>query len=80
MVKNLSCVSDGSLKRFPHTFTTDNYLTTALLLPYNLKGGALVNLWDGYQICNLREVVRQLLGICEAVVKKKSGSCQAIFR
>ena len=24
MVKNLSCVSYGSLKRFPHTFTTDS--------------------------------------------------------
>ena len=23
MVKNLSCVSYGSLKRFPHTFTTE---------------------------------------------------------
>ena len=24
MVKNLSCVSHGSLKRFPHTFTSLN--------------------------------------------------------
>ena len=26
MVKKLSCVSCGSLKRFPHTFTNSTYL------------------------------------------------------
>ena len=26
MIKKLSCVSHGSLKRFPHTFTTDNHI------------------------------------------------------
>ena len=31
MVKNLSCVSCGSLKRFPHTFTTAMYLLLFLL-------------------------------------------------
>ena len=31
MIKNLSCVSVGSLKRFPHTFTTlrQNYMIHA---------------------------------------------------
>ena len=28
MVKNLSCVSVGSMKRFPHTFTKVTYSTT----------------------------------------------------
>ena len=27
MVKNLSCVSCGGLKRFPHTFTTDTHIS-----------------------------------------------------
>ena len=26
MVKKVACVSCGSLKRFPHTFTTDNHI------------------------------------------------------
>ena len=30
MVKKLSCVSNGSLKRFPHTFTTVTELLTDL--------------------------------------------------
>ena len=32
MVKKLSCVSNGSLKRFPHTFTTDKESTQVVLL------------------------------------------------
>ena len=31
MVKKLSCVSCGSLKRFPHTYTTVSYLLHNLL-------------------------------------------------
>ena len=27
MVKNLSCASHGSLKRFPHKFTTDSVVS-----------------------------------------------------
>ena len=32
MVKNLSCVSYGSLKRFPHTFTNDSLDAIQLLV------------------------------------------------
>ena len=38
MVKKLSCVSYGSLKRFPHTFTniTQNYLVHFSYVRYEL--------------------------------------------
>ena len=32
MVKNLSCVSYGSLKRFPHTFTTATHYNTVTIV------------------------------------------------
>ena len=32
MVKNLSCVSHGSLKRFPHKFTTTMQMHPSLLM------------------------------------------------
>ena len=34
MIKKLSCVSHGSLKRFPHTFTN---LSHIFLFPYLMK-------------------------------------------
>ena len=37
MVKNLSCVSYGSLKRFPHTFTSSTQKTDAYVTKKSLK-------------------------------------------
>ena len=34
MVKNLSCVSHGSLKRFPHTFTTHGHIHWVSSMPF----------------------------------------------
>ena len=40
MVKKLLCVSSGSLKRFPHTFTTSSYV--ALVCNKGIKETSLV--------------------------------------
>ena len=46
-VKELSCVSYGSLKRFPHTFTTEGFLRAS----WGLLDGFLMGSWwvpDGF--------------------------------
>ena len=40
MAKKLSCVSCGSLKRFPHTFTTQSPLSSNEAALPSLVGGA----------------------------------------
>ena len=37
MVKKLSCVSCGNLKRFPNTFTNDSHDSTVYAVPGQLK-------------------------------------------
>ena len=49
MVKNLSCVSCGSLKRFPHTFTTGSYTRgTSMYYVSLMGGGGRLSVKDNY--------------------------------
>ena len=43
MVKNLSCVSHGSLKRFPHRFTNTSFTVQIIDYKENLHSAVVPN-------------------------------------